>query len=209
MKAEFEKYEIVRLTQDQEYLLRLVYPRGVKTASPFVHKRVHNGFYIPNTNAITLYECAGPNCSLCKMSAAFQKEHGSDKYKVKKRYYYLLFAKTGLFKILELDWFAQRALLGVESNAKSVLANSMSEGLDIFCPEKGRAAIFSRKSQNNRETKYEFIGVSVESALSDDELKKLKTVSPDLESAVYRPTIKESEEIARWTWQKITERKVA
>lgn len=207
IKAELDKYETVYLQQDQDYLLRLIYPRGVKTASPFVYKKVHKGFYLPNTGTISMFECAGTNCGMCKMSAAHQKESGSDKYKAKKRYFYLLLTKTGLFKILELDWFAQRALLGIDSSVKTALVEAMEQGLDPFCPEDGRPVIMSRSSTNTRDIKYEFKGVGIKSDLGEENKRRLAVSSPDLESICYRPTVKESEQIANWTWGKVSQKK--
>lgn len=207
IQQELNKYEIVTLNQDNQYLLRLVYPRAETNASPFLFVKLHKGFYIRGQNVLTNYECAGPNCGMCKMSTAVQAETGSDKYRDKKRYIYLLLAKGGKFKFLELDWFAQRAFLGIDPHIKTRIVEMMAEGIDPFSLTTGRPVIINRKSKNGRDLQYEVEGLGLESPLSESELNSLKYSSPDLSSFCYRPTVKESEEIAQWTWKKIKEKK--
>lgn len=194
---EFRRSEILRISKDGEFEVRLVYPKGSEAHAPFHQSKVHFGFMTYGKKSYEGYVCAGKNCEMC---AEYRRRHDSgdsraEWFKAKVKYHYLALWNDG-FRIFEVDWFLQREMLGIDADSLGPLVKAIESGIDPFSSISGRSIIISRDSANG--LKYKLVGLSKTKSLSEIQLERIKN-SPDIMSAYYRPSITESRMIVEWT----------
>jgi hypothetical protein len=204
---EFRRNDILKISKDGEYAIRLVHPRGEEGASPFVQVRTHTGFLAFESKTHETFICPGKNCEMCKEHLR-RKESGdlrADWIKAKNKYHYLTLWNDS-FRILEVDWFLQREILGIDGDSLGPIAKSIENGINVFSSTQGRSLIIEKKS--SPALKYKLIGLTKEDPLSALQIERLKN-APDIMASYYRPSVLETKLIVDWTNKKKAEQELS
>lgn len=194
IKSELYRYEVIKLKEEGLYKLLLVTNPKFTNASPFYHARVHRGFLSPNSNRFEDFECPGRGCGMCKASFSQKSLNGDDRKGAKNRYFWLALTKGDIFKILDLDYNAQKAILGVDAQNLNPIAEMIKSGKDPFVIDSLRPVVLRKVDAFT----YKLEGLGTSTTLSEAQIQLLER-APDPRMHLYKPTGAESFAIAEWT----------